>query len=114
MPLDLARAHPACIHRDNLVIKTSEAGLPLGHDHRLKARLPIPRGLQLEFSEVPLQGFSACPVAAVATVMPGWIVFLKSEMIRKLGLQSSLQQSFGELFQQAVLADDVFRLLVIG
>src|SRR6266487_6808758 len=35
-------------------------------------------------------------------------------MVRELGLQRSLQDCFGELFQQAVLADDVFRLLVIG
>src|SRR6266487_6343206 len=35
-------------------------------------------------------------------------------MVRELGLQRSLQNCFGELFQQAVLADDVFRLLVIG
>src|SRR5207249_4979059 len=35
-------------------------------------------------------------------------------MIGQFRLQRSLQDCFGELFQQAVLADDVFRLLVIG
>jgi len=47
-------------------------------------------------------------------VVSGGIVLLKSQMVRELGLQRSLQDCFGELFQQAVLADDVFRLLVIG
>src|SRR6266849_6298450 len=35
-------------------------------------------------------------------------------MIGQFRLQRSLQDCFGELFQEAVLADDVFRLLVIG
>src|ERR1700675_4291261 len=74
MPLDLARAHPPRIHRDDLVIKSGEARLPLGHDLGLKARLAVPRSLQLEFP----------------------IVFLKSQMVGKLGLQRSLQDCFGE------------------
>src|SRR5712691_653122 len=49
-----------------------------------------------------------------AAVVPCRIVFLKSQMVSELGLQRSLQDCFGELFQQAVLADDVFRLFVIG
>src|SRR5713226_8961887 len=35
-------------------------------------------------------------------------------MLGQFRLQRSLQDRFGELFQKAVLADDVFRLLVIG
>src|SRR6266446_317441 len=35
-------------------------------------------------------------------------------MVGQFRLQRSLQDCFRELFQQAVLADDVFRLLVIG
>src|SRR6266851_1517569 len=35
-------------------------------------------------------------------------------MVGQFRLQRSLQDCFGELFQEAVLADDVFRLLVIG
>jgi hypothetical protein len=53
-------------------------------------------------------------IAAVATMVPGRIVFLKSKMIGQFRLQRSLQDCFGELFQEAVLADDAFRLLVIG
>src|SRR6266852_2894310 len=35
-------------------------------------------------------------------------------MVGQFRLQRSLQDCFRELFQKAVLADDVFRLLVIG
>src|SRR5260370_33100008 len=35
-------------------------------------------------------------------------------MVGQFRLQRSLQDCFGELFQEAVLADDVFRLLVIA
>jgi hypothetical protein len=41
------------------------------------------------------------------------IVFLVAQMLGHLGLHGALQQRFGQLLQQPVLANDVFRLLVI-
>ena len=85
MPLDLTRAHPPRIHRDDLVIKAGEAA-PLGYDLRLEAGVALPRGLQLQFSEVPLQGFPASLIAAEAAVVPRRIVLLKSRVVHELGL----------------------------
>jgi hypothetical protein len=36
-----------------------------------------------------------------------------AQMIGHLGLHGSLQQRFGELLQQSMLADNIFRLLII-
>jgi hypothetical protein len=44
----------------------------------------------------------------------GRIVFLIAEMVGHLGLHGSLQYRLGQLLQQTIFADNVFRLLVVS
>ena len=37
-----------------------------------------------------------------------------AQVLGQFGVQGSLHQQFGQLFEQAVLADEVFGLLVVG
>ncbi len=48
VPGDLAGAHAARGHRDDLVIEPGKPALVPGDEPRIEARLPIPRRLQLE------------------------------------------------------------------
>jgi hypothetical protein len=54
------------------------------------------------------------PIARVAPVVARRIVLLLAQMIAHLGLQSPLQDGFGELFEQTVFPDDILGLLVVG
>jgi hypothetical protein len=42
------------------------------------------------------------------------VIFGVAEVLGHLGLQGSLHPSFGELLEQAVLANEVFRCLVVS
>src|SRR5207302_4689336 len=90
------------------------ARLPLGHDLGIEAGLAVARRLQLQFAEVALESFLAFPVARVAPVVARRIVLLVAQMIGQLGLQGSFQDSFGQLFEQTVLPDDILGFLVLG
>src|SRR5207253_2917386 len=68
----------------------------------------------LQFAEVALESFLAFPVARVAPVVARRIVLLVAQMIGQLGLQGSFQDSFGQLFEQTVLPDDILGFLVLG
>ena len=63
MPFDLARRHSSRVHRDDLVVEAGEPRLSLAHDPRLKAPVAVPRGLQFDLPELPLQTLFARPVA---------------------------------------------------
>src|SRR5205085_11235802 len=114
MALDLAGAHPTCIHGDDFVIKTSETRLSFGYDLRLERSLPVPGRLQFQLPKVPLQLLPTTAVAAVPAVVPRYIVLLVAQMFRQLHVQRPFQDCLGYLLQQAVFANYVFRLLVVG
>src|SRR5437016_129780 len=112
--LDLSRRHAPRVHGDDLVVEAGPARLPLGHDLGIEAGLAVARRLQLQFAEVALESFLAFPVARVAPVVARRIVLLVAQMIGQLGLQGSFQDSFGQLFEQTVLPDDILGFLVLG
>jgi len=64
-------------------------------------------------AELPFDRLTACPIARIPAVVARRIVLLVTQMMRQLGIQGSLQHSLYEPLQQSVLADDVFRLLII-
>ena len=86
-----------------LIVKVGRISVPLTFGRLtafvLFARLPVPRRFQFQFPEIPFQGLTPHSVASVAAVVPCRIVFLKSQMVAKLGLQRPLQDGFDELFQ---------------
>ncbi len=55
LALDLARAHAAHVHRDNLIVEAREPRLALADDFRLVAAVAIPRRLQRDFSKIAFQ-----------------------------------------------------------
>jgi hypothetical protein len=40
-------------------------------------------------------------------------VLVVAEVMNEFGMQSAFEDSFGELFQEPILAEDVFGLLVV-
>lgn len=57
MPHDLARAHAAGVHRDDLVVEAGKPALTLHDQLRIEARLPVPRHLQFELAGVVMTVF---------------------------------------------------------
>src|SRR6202044_669135 len=110
---DLARAHAPRIHRYDLVVEAREARLSFADDLRLERTVAVPRRLQRQLPEVAFQRLSGLAIARVAAVVAGLVVLRVAHMIGHLGLHGSLQERFGELLQQSMLADNIFRLLIV-
>src|SRR5512134_362413 len=97
MPLDLARRHPAGVHRNDLFIKTRKPALVLGDQLRIKRRQPIAGNVQRELARSRQYRLLAIPIAAVA------IIFATLKMMIHLRVQRPLGQSLLQLVQQPVL-----------
>ena len=67
-----------------------------------------------QFAELALEGLLALAVAGVASGVGHCLVAFMAQVLSQLSVQSSLDQQLGQLLEQAVLADEVFRLLVVG
>src|ERR1019366_1052643 len=113
VPLDLARAHPSRIHRDDLVVETGKSRLAFADDLRLVTAVAIPRGLQRHLPEIALERLGGSAIDRVAAVITGRIVLLVAEMVGHLNLHRAFQQRLGQLLQQTVFPYDVFWLLVV-
>ena len=74
--------------------------MPLSHDHRLEAALPIPRHLNGDLTGVGQDRLGAFPVAGVAPVPTDRIVLVIAQMISHLLLQGGFEHRLGERFQQ--------------
>jgi len=114
MRLDLAHGHATRIQRQDLVVEAGPAGLVLGNQLWLEATVPITRDLDRQLAELALEGLAAAPVARVAGHVGDRFVLVVTEVLGHLRIQRPLDQPFGQLFEQAVLADQVFGLLVVG
>ena len=56
-----------------------------------------------------LEGLPALAVAGVASVVGHRFVALMAQVLGQLSVQGSFDQQLGQLLEQAVLADEVFR-----
>ena len=90
------------------------AGLVLGDDLWLKAAMPIPGDFYRQLAKVALESFLALAVAGVASRIGNRVVLGVAQMFCHLGLQGAFHQFLGELLEQAVLTDKVFRFLVVS
>jgi hypothetical protein len=89
-------------------ILSSEAGKPrlaLTDDLGFVAAVAIARRLQRQLPEVAFERLGGRAVARISAVV--------AEVLGHLGLHGAFEQRLGQLFQQSVFANDVFRLLVI-
>ena len=67
-----------------------------------------------QLAKLPLEGLLALAVSGVAGGVGHRFVAFMAQVLSQLGVQGSLDQQLGQLLEQAVLADEVFRLLVVG
>lgn len=107
--LDFARRHPACVHRQNLVVEAGKPRLVLGHRLRLECAIAIPGHRDLGLSELALDGLPRRAVAGVAAAPARRIVLPVAQMAGQPGVERPLDHSADELFQQPLLANPILR-----
>ena len=106
MPLDLADAHAAGVHRDDLLVEAGKPPLVLGDQLRIEGRQPIPRNL-----EVDLAGLGQHRLLAIAVAAVGPAVRLAGlQVMIHLRVQRPLGQRLLQLVQQAVLLERRLRI----
>ncbi len=112
----------ACISRtvipraysEDFVVEPCPAGLVLGDELRLETTVAVAWHLNGQFAEVALEGLPALAVAGVASGVGHRFVAFVAEVFGQFGVQGSLDQQLGQLLEQTVLANEVFRFLVVG
>ncbi len=114
MTLDFTHGHAAGVERQNLVVKARPTGLVLRDDLRLKAAVAVTGNFYRQLAKVALEGFAALAVAGVARRVGNALILGVAQVFSHLGLKGSLHQFLGEQLEQAVLTDEVFRLLVVS
>jgi len=86
----------------------------LGDELRLEAAVAIARNLDGELAEFTLECLFAFAVAGVARRIGDGFILAVTKMRFHLGIQRTFDQCLGELLEQAVLAYQVFRFLVVS
>jgi hypothetical protein len=104
MPLDLAGAHAAGVHRNDLLVKAGKPPLVLGDQLRIEGRQAIPRNVERHLARFRQYRLPAITVAAVAVFLAG------AEMMIHLRVQHPFGQSLLQLVEQAVLVECRFRI----
>lgn len=113
MPLNLSYAQAPGVQRDDLVVEARPAGLLLGHHLRLEQRLAVTRNGQRQLAEIALEGFVAVTVTGITASVDDRSTLAMPQVLGHLGFQRTLDQHLGELLEQAVFANQIFRFLVI-
>jgi hypothetical protein len=76
MRLNVARGHPARIHRQNLVIEALQPPLVLRQNLRLEAAIAVTWHFDLHRAEVALHRLAAFAVTIVPAASPGAVMLL--------------------------------------
>jgi hypothetical protein len=111
--LNLTHRHAPCVQRQYLVVKAAPAGLVLGDDLRLERASAVAGDFNGQFTKVAFEGFLAASVAGVAGLVGHQFILAMTQVVSHFGLQRAFNQGFGELLEDAVLANQVFRFLVV-
>jgi hypothetical protein len=114
MGLYLAHRHATGVQRDDLVIEPIPAGLVLGNQMGLEAAVAVTGHLNGQLTEIALERLLALAVAGVTAHIGNGFVALVAQVLSELGVQCPLDQQLGQLLEQAAVADEVFRFLVVG
>ena len=99
MPLDLAGAHAAGVHRDDPVVEAGEAALVLGDQLRVEGGQPVARDLQGQPAGAGQHRLAAVAIAAVGPA----IRLAAVEVVVQFGVQDPLGQGLLEPVQQAAI-----------
>ena len=95
MAHDLAGAHAARVHRNDLVVETRKAALVLGNQLRVEAGLAVAGHLQLDRAGIGDDTLPAIAVAPIAGLLAG-------QMMVHLGIQHPLGQRLLQIIEQPV------------
>ncbi len=112
--LDLAHRHAARIERQDAVVEAVEAALALGNDRRLEAAVAVARNRQLDRAVLGQHRLAGMAVAAVAAAAPRRVALLVAQVVAQLGAQRPLQKRLLQLLEKPLIAQKVFRCLVVG
>jgi len=112
MALDLAYRHAAGIHRDDLVVEAIEPGLALGHNLRIECAVAVARHVEVDRTILGQYGLGIAAVAMIVAAAAGRIALLVAEVVGQLRPKCPLQKRFLQLLEQAIFAEQVFRLLI--
>jgi hypothetical protein len=111
---DVADAHPAPVHRDDLVVEAVEATLVLAHDLRLEAALAVARLLDPHAPVPGVDRLRRRTVSRIARPAGRSLSMLVAEMLAQLGRHRPLHKPLRQPLQQAVGAGDLLRRACAG
>jgi len=97
--LNIAHAHAARVHAQNLVVEALERALVLLHQLRLERAVAVARHLNGHVALVCAQRLLARAVARVATALAFLGAWLVAQVVGHLGLQGALHERTGQPFQ---------------
>ena len=100
---DLAGAHAAGVHRDDLLVEPWKAALVLGDQLRIETGLAVARNLQLDLPGIGDNRLLAIAVAPVAGLLAGQVMV-------HLGIQHPLGQRLLQFVKQAIRIEDCRRV----
>ena len=95
---DLAGAHAARIHRNDLVVEAREAALVFGDQLRIKAGLAVARHHQLDLPAVGDDRLLAITISPVARLLAG-------EKMIHLGVENPFGQRLLQIVDQAIAVE---------
>ena len=98
---DLARAHAAGVHRDDLVVEPRKPGS--GDQLRIKPGLAVARNLQLDPAGIGDHRLLAITISPVARLFAG-------EMMVHLGVEDSFRQGLLQIVEQPVRVENRLRI----
>ena len=113
MLADLADAHAARIHRDDLVVEAVKAPLPFANNPRIERGIAVSWHRDFQFPILALQPLAAVAVATVASAVARRVVTIVTRMPGQCGVKRLLQQTPLELPEQSLLTEKVLRLLIV-
>ncbi|GGP65236.1 hypothetical protein GCM10010185_42450 [Saccharothrix coeruleofusca] len=93
--------------RDDHLVDTGEALLPLGHDPRFELGVAVARHVDLHRPDVGEDRLGAGAVARVAGTPPGRVVLVVAQVVGDLAFQGRLQQPLGQLLQHPALTGEL-------
>jgi hypothetical protein len=102
---DLAGGQTLGGQRNDHLINPGQPPLPLAHDLRLEAAVPVPWHADLHRAEVGDDGLGAGTVAAVARLASTALVLVVAEMVGDFAFQRGLQHQPGQPAEEPVLPD---------
>src|SRR3954447_9207454 len=92
---DLAGAHAAGVHRNDLVVETRKAALVLGDQLRIETGLAVARRRQLDLAAIGYDRLLAIAISPVARILAG-------EMMVHLGIENPFRQRLLQIVDQPI------------